>query len=258
MKRVAVVTGASSGIGEAIARELSGRGWRCVLVARREDRLRRLATELDGEPEVCDVGNREAVAAMAERVRSRHPQLHLLVNNAGMPGRAGFSEIDDERLEQLVRVNYLGGVWCLRAFLPALSAAGGSDVVNVVSVAGTVAFAPSGPYSASKHAQLAFSRAVTAELRPRGIRVHTVNPGFVETEGFPQRAVLQSRLFRRLVIEPTDVARHVVHVVENDRRETFVPRIYRLAAIAQAVVPGLVGRAGARSGYRRGGPRIAR
>jgi short-subunit dehydrogenase len=175
-----------------------------------------------------------------------------------MPGRSGFTEIDDERLEQLVRVNYLGGVWCLRAFLPALSAAGGSDVVNVVSVAGTVAFAPSGPYSASKHAQLAFSRAVTAELRPREIRVHTVNPGFVETEGFPQRDVLQSRLFRRLVIDPTDVARHVVHVVENDRRETFVPRIYRLAAIAQAVVPGLVGRAGARSGYRRGGPRIAR
>jgi short-subunit dehydrogenase len=258
MARVAVITGASSGIGEAIARALSGRGWRCVLMARRAERLQALADELDGEAEVCDVGDRAAVEAAAERARSRHPAIHLLVNNAGMPGRAGFADIDDARLEALVRVNYLGGVWCLRAFLPALEAAGGADVVNIVSVAGTVAFAPSGPYSASKHAQLAFSRAVAAELRPRGIRVHTVNPGFVETEGFPQRTVLRNPLLTRLVIEPDAVARHVVDVLEHDRGETFVPRVYRIAAVAQAVAPRLVAWAGARSGYRRKPPTIGR
>jgi uncharacterized protein len=179
--------------------------------------------------------------------------VHLLVNNAGIPGRAGFSEIDADRLEEVLRVNYLGAVWCLRAFLPALEATDRADVVNIVSVAGTVAFAPSGPYSASKHAQLAFSRSVTAELRPRGIRVHTVNPGFVETEGFPQRSVLRSALFRRLVIGPDDVARQVLHVLDHDRRETFVPSWYRLAALAQALAPGLVSRFASRSGYR---PRI--
>ena len=175
-----------------------------------------------------------------------------------LPGRAGFTDIDDERLEALVRVNYLGGVRCLRAFLPALEAAGGADVVNIVSVAGTVAFAPSGPYSASKHAQLAFSRAVAAELRPRGIRVHTVNPGFVETEGFPQRTVLRNPLLTRLVIEPDAVASHVVGVLDHDRRETFVPRVYRLAAVAQALAPRLVAWAGGRSGHRRNTPRIDR
>jgi uncharacterized protein len=221
-----------------------------VLVARREERLRALADEIGGEPEVCDVGDRESVERMAERVRSRYPAIHLLVNNAGIPGRASFTAIDFERLEQLVRVNYLGLVWCLRAFLPALEAAGGADVVNIVSVAGTVAFAPSGPYSASKHAALAFSRSAAADLGPRGIRVHTVNPGFVETEGFPQRTALRSRLFRRLVIEPDDVARHVLHVLDRDKRETFVPRVYRLAALAQALAPGLVARAASRSGYR--------
>ncbi len=125
-----------------------------------------------------------------------------------------------------------------------------SDVVNIVSVAGTVAFAPAGPYSASKHAQLAFSRAATAELRSRGVHVHTVNPGFVETEGFPQATVLRSALMRRLVVGPEHVARHVLKVIERDKRETFVPRWYRLAAVAQALAPGLVARISARAGYR--------
>jgi uncharacterized protein len=248
---VAVVTGASSGIGAAIARALAARGRHVVLLARREDRLRELAEELDGEYEVCDVSRREHVERVAAKVIERHPRIQLLVNNAGIPGRAGFSVIDDERLEQVIRVNYLGSVWCLRAFLPALEAAGRADVVNIVSVAGTVAFAPSGPYSASKHAQLAFSRSTAAELRSRGIHVHTVNPGFVETEGFPQQTALRNALLRRLVVEPEDIAEHVVKVIERDKRETFVPAFYRLAAVAQALAPGLVGRIASRSGYRR-------
>jgi uncharacterized protein len=183
-------------------------------------------------------------------VLERHPRIALLVCSAGIPGRKGFLEIEPDRLEALVDTNYLGGVWCLRAFLPGLAAAGRADVVNIVSVAGTVAFPPSGPYSASKHAQLAFSRATAAELRPRGIRVHTINPGFVETEGFPQRGVLASPL-GRAVIEPEQVARHVLRTIERDRVEAFVPGWYRAFAIFQALAPGLVGRLAARSRYRR-------
>jgi uncharacterized protein len=215
--------------------------------------LRALAEELGGEYEVCDVGNREQVERVAALVMERHPRIGLLVNNAGIPGRAGFVRIDAERLEEVLRVNYLGSVWCLRAFLPALEAAGRSDVVNIVSVAGAVAFPPSGPYSASKHAQLAFSRSTAGELRNRGIRVHTVNPGFVETEGFPQATTLRSGLLRRVVVRPEDVARRVLDAVDRDRREIFVPRWYRAAAIAQAVAPGLVARIAGRSGYFRRG-----
>jgi uncharacterized protein len=199
---------------------------------------------------VCDVGDAQAVERMAEAVRARHPAVHLLVNNAGIPGRRSFTTIDPQLLEEVIRVNYLGSVWCTRALLPALEAGVPSDIVNIVSVAGTVAFAPSGPYSASKHAQLAFSRSLAAELRPRGIRVHTVNPGFVETEGFPQRGVLASRVMRSLVLDPDDVARHVLGVLDHDRRETFVPRVFRFAMLAQALFPSLVGRLAARSGYR--------
>jgi short-subunit dehydrogenase len=221
-----------------------------VLLARREDRLRALADELQAEYEVCDVAEREDVERVAAAVIERHPQIQLLVNNAGIPGRRAFTSIEPDLLEEIVRVNYLGSVWCLRAFLPALEAAGRSDVVNIVSVAGTVATG-SGPYSASKHAQLAFSRIVTTELRPRGIHVHTVNPGFVETEGFPQATVLRSALLRRAVVGPDHVARHVLKTIDHDRRETFVPRWYRLAAIAQALAPGVVARFSGWSGYRR-------
>lgn len=251
--QVAVVTGASSGIGAALARELTRRGWSCVLLARREDRLHALAEELACEYEVCDVADRAAVDEVAARVLERHPRIGLLVNNAGVPARASFLDGDPERIEQVVRTNYLGGVWCLRAFLPGLEAARPSDVVNVVSVAGTVAFPPSGPYSASKHAQLAFSRTTSAALRSRGIRVHTVNPGFVETEGFPQRKVLSSAFFRRTVLDPEDVARHLADRVGEPPRETTIPRWYRWPGVLQAVAPNLVGRLIARRGgmYRR-------
>ena len=242
---LAVVTGGSSGIGAAVARALRRRRWDCVLVARNEERLRPLAEELGAEWELCDVGDRESVERTAAAIVKRHPRVSLLVNNAGVPGRGGFLRTSPERIEEVTRTNYLGGVWCLRAFLPALEAAAPSDVVNVVSVAGTVAAGSGGPYTASKHAQLAFSRSVSAELNPRGIRVHTILPGFVETEGFPQRERFGPRV-SSLVAEPELVAERLLDAVEHNRREVFVPRWYRIAPLAQALAPGLVARVAAR------------
>jgi uncharacterized protein len=255
-RRVAVVTGASSGIGEATARELAGRGWLCVLLARRGDRLEAIARDIRGEWELCDVSDRGAVTEVAARVLERHPAIELLMNNAGVPARGSFLDIDPELVERAVDVNYLGGVWCLRAFRPGLEAGvrggrGRSHVVNLVSVAGTVAFAPAGAYASAKHAQLAFSRSTAALLRGTGIRVLTVLPGFVETEGFPQ-ATLSSRVMRSFVIGPEKVARKIVDAVENGRGgEITIPWFpYRLVSIAQAIVPGVFARFVSGSGYR--------
>ena len=239
---VAVVTGGATGIGAAVARLLTERDWHCVLVGRREDRLQATAEEIDGEFEVCDVGERSEVERMAARIMERHPQVGLLVNNAGVAGRGNFLDMPLERIEELIRINYLGCVWCLRAFLPALEAAAPSHLVNVVSVAGSVAI---GPYSASKHAQLAFSRSVARELRPRGVHVHTVSPGFVHTEGFPQDWLLRGR-FGRVVVGPDYVAERIVRAIERDRAEIFVPSWYRIPALAQALFPGAFGRIRAR------------
>ena len=195
------------------------------------------------------MSSREDVDRAAAAILARHPRIDLLVNNAGIPGRGDFFSLSPERIEAVLRTNYLGGVWCVRALESGLQT--GSHVVNVVSVAGVVAFAPAGPYAASKHAQLAFSRSLASVLGARGVQVHTVLPGFVETEGFPQASVLRSRAFRRAVIGPEVVAKRIVDAVESGKRELFVPRWYRAFALVQALFPGLSARLVARSGYRR-------
>ena len=249
--QVAVVTGGSSGIGAAIARTLAGRGWQLVLLARGEERLAEVAGELGAEQEVCDVADRAEVKRVAAAVRERHPAIRLLVNNAGIPGGGGFLDLEPDQIEKLVRTNYLGSVWCLRAFLPALEAGAPADLVNIASVAGTIAAGHSGPYSASKHAQLAFSRSVGVELAGSGVTVHTVIPGLIDTPGFPNRSRFRTRLLQGLVADPELVADQVVRGIERNRLEQFVPRWYRPAAIVQAAAPGLLARAARASGVRR-------
>lgn len=254
--RVAVVTGASSGIGEATARELARGGWLCIVLARRQERLERLAQEIGGEWEVCDVSDRAQVDDVAARVLERHPRISLLVNNAGVPGRGTFVSTEPETVERVLRTNYLGGVWCSRAYLPGLraaSATGSAHIVNVISVAGTIAFAPAGPYAAAKHAQLAFSRSLAATLRSEGIRVHSVLPGFVETEGFKPRTTLRNPLMRRFVLDSDAVAKAIVKAVEKGKSEITIPWFpYRLVSIVQALFPGLIARLVGSYGYQPG------
>lgn len=255
-ERIAVVTGASSGIGEATARELSRLGWRCVLLARRAERLEAIAAEIGAEWETCDVRDRAQVDEVAARVLARHSAVALLVNNAGVPGRGTFVSTSPETIERVIETNYLGGVWCTRAFMPGLrnaAEAGDAHIVNVVSVAGTIAFAPAGPYAAAKHAQLAFSRSLAATLRSEGIQVHTLLPGFVETEGFTPRSNLRSGIMRRFVLDSDDVARAIVKAVERGRKEMTVPWFpYRPVSIFQALVPGVLARLVGSYGYTRG------
>jgi len=227
--RIAVVSGASSGIGAELVRRLRARGYATVGLSRRD-------SDAD-EHETCDVSDRVQVDAVAARVLERHPAIDLLVCNAGVSGRGGFLTATPERIEGTVRTNYLGSVWLVLAFLPGLGR--GSHVANVVSVAGSFA---AGPYSASKHAQLAFSRSLAVELAPRGVSVHTVSPGFVETPGFPQRERF-GPLGRRFVADPPLVAERLIAAVERGRPEIVVPRWYRPAGWLQSLLPATTARA---------------
>ena len=246
-ERIAVVTGASSGIGEATARVLSARGWKCVLVARRAGVLRDIAAEIGAEVEACDVAERDAVATMTARILERHPAVHLLVNGAGILARGTFVDAPLELVERALAVNYLGGVRMARGLLPGLreaaETAGRAHIVDIASIGGAIVFTPASPYSASKHAQLAFSRSLRAALRDSGVEVHTVLPGFVTTPGFPHPKVFGSWIGRPFVVGPDRVAEAVLSAIERGKAEVVVPWFpYRLGAVAQALLPTLTTR----------------
>jgi short-subunit dehydrogenase len=252
--RVAVVSGASAGIGEATARALAADGWRCVVVARRQKLLERVASEINGVAEPCDVLDRVAVTALGSRLVAEHGSIGMLVNNAGALSRGTIDQVDLDELERVTRLNYLSGVWLTRALLPALlrsAADGDAHIVNVASIGGVIAFPAGAAYSASKHAQVAFSRSLTAALRPSGVRVHTVMPGFVVTEGFPHPRFWETRLGRRFVVGPEAVASAILDAVARGKDEVVVPRFpYGLGPIAQALFPSLTGRVLSLDSYR--------
>ena len=252
--RIAVVTGASSGIGAETARALAARGWRCVLVARRQELLDQLAREIDGVAEVCDLLDRDATCRLGRRLCATYESIGLLVNSAGALSRGTVDRVDLDELEWIVRLNYLSGVWLTQGVLPSLLRAGkerGSHVVNVASIAGVISFPAGGAYSASKHAQVAFSRSLSAALRGRGVSVHTILPGFVVTEGFPHPRFWESWLGRRFVVGPERVAAAIIGAVEKGKYEVTVPWFpYRLAPVAEALFPTLTTRVLALDSYR--------
>lgn len=179
---VAVVTGASSGIGAATARALAGAGFRVVCAARRTDRIEALAAEIGGVAVPCDVTSDEAVAALAE---AAGPQVEVLVNNAG--GAIGLDRIEDSATadwQQMYDVNVLGALRVVRALLPALRAAADAVVVNVGSTAGRGVYAGGAGYAVAKHGLRALSETLRLELNGEPIRVTEIAPGMVRTEEF--------------------------------------------------------------------------
>ena len=180
--RVAVVTGASSGIGAATARALAGAGFRVVCAARRSDRIEELAAGIGGLAVTCDVTSDSDVRALAE---AAGPQVAVLVNNAG--GAIGLDKVEDasaEAWQRMYDVNVLGVLRVTRALLPALRAAADAIVVNVGSTAGQGVYPGGGGYTVAKHGLHALSGTLRLELNGEPIRVTEIAPGMVRTEEF--------------------------------------------------------------------------
>ena len=178
----ALVTGASSGIGEQFARRLADRGHDLVLVARRADRLERLAEELPATVHVlaCDLG--ADAAGLPPRVAELGVDVDLLVNNAGFGTHGRFAEIDEGRDAEMVRVNCEAVVTLTRAFLPAMIERGRGGVIVVASTAGMQPLPYEATYAATKAFALNLTDALHTELRGTGVKAMSVNPGPVPTE----------------------------------------------------------------------------
>ena len=185
--RVAAVTGASSGIGEATALALARAGVAVALTARREDRLRELAERIEEEggrahAHPADLGDERQARGFVEATYEHLGRLDVLVNNAGLMLLGPIEGADTEGWRRMVEVNCLGLLYCTHAALPIMREQGSGHIVNLSSVAGRFARTGAGVYNLTKFGVNAFSESLRQELVPHRIRVTVVEPGFVDTE----------------------------------------------------------------------------
>lgn len=220
-----VVTGASSGIGEASSLAFAKAGARVVLAARRTQRLDAIVDRIERSggralAATCDVTEPDQLRTLRAVTEQAFGPTDVLVNSAGMRGGGEFAKLDYERIEEHVRLNVLGVLYGTRAFLPGMLARGKGHVVNIGSLAGRFATPGNAIYGATKHAVVAFSEAMNYETEGRNVHVTSVNPGFVDTEGFPQ-----GDLPNWAVLKMRTVTDAIVKVVREDiAPEYSVPR----------------------------------
>jgi NADP-dependent 3-hydroxy acid dehydrogenase YdfG len=235
--KVAVITGASSGIGEATARALVAAGYRVALLARRVDRIDELAAEL-GDSALAieaDVTDRDSLIAAAERVQTELGGADILVNNAGLMLLGPFSSGQRDDYRRMVETNLLGAITTTEVFLDQLRN-GGGDLINISSVAGRTARPTNGVYAATKWGINGWSESLRQELQPE-IRVTVIEPGAVATELATHITHDQTRkateaFVQELAIRPEDIAEVILFALSRPRRMTLNEILVRPTAQA--------------------------
>lgn len=222
----ALVTGASSGIGAAIARELASRGHAVTLVARRKERLDSLATELTAEHGVtatalaCDLADPADRDRLADELRERGRAVEVLVNNAGFGSHAPFASSDRSRTTGMVRVNVEAVVDLTGRYLPGMSERGRGAIINIASVGAFQPLPGSATYAATKAFVLSFSEAIHTEQRGSGVTVTAVCPGPVKTEFTDVSGIsgVEDETPDLIWMTAEEVARHAVEGAEHGKR----------------------------------------
>jgi short-subunit dehydrogenase len=237
---VVLVTGASSGIGEATALLLARRKARLALCARRIDRLNAVAERCRraGATEVvvrkADVSRPAEARSFVSAALQAYDRVDVLVNNAGWGWKGHLARMPEEEAQALVNTNLMGTLWVTQAALPSMLAAGSGVVINVASVVGFRAAPYSALYSASKYGVVGMSHALRGELSGTGVKVSVVYPGTTETEFFKGK-----RAEGPIVHAADHVARAIVRTVRWPRRDVIILP-YRLGLIAEPIFGGLV------------------
>ena len=245
--KVVIVTGASSGIGEAAAREFARNGSKVVLAARSESKLSKIVVEIKAERgEACyvktDVSKEEECKRLVETAVSKYGSVHILINNAGVSMRAVFDDVDLSVLRRLMDVNFWGTVYCTKYALPYLVANKGS-LVGVSSVAGFHGLPGRTGYSASKFAIHGFLETLRIENLKRGLHVMIIAPGFTSTEirihaltadGSEQG---ESPKEEEKLMSPEYVAKWILKGIRKKKRNKLLTWDGRLTALLQRIIP---------------------
>ena len=219
MSNIAIITGAGSGVGQAVAIELAERGWQIAILGRRRETLDQTAELCTGGevmPIVCNVADGADVAAMADDVRNAFGPPAVLVNSAGtnVPVRS-FAHVSTADFKELIDVNLTGAFLCSRAVLPDMRTAGRGTIVNIGSDAGIIGNTVSGPaYIASKFGLRGLTQAINAEERGHGIRACAIQPGPIDTPLLLKRPTPISAEARAKMLTANDVARCVMLAIE--------------------------------------------
>jgi short-subunit dehydrogenase len=225
--RIALVTGASSGIGAATARALAARGVTVGIIARRSERLAEVLEACrshapDSRSWVADLSVPAGAALLAEEAWETFGRLDVLVNNAGIPMRRPVTRISLEEVERVMRVNYLSPVAMTLAVLPRMIERGSGTIVNVSSLGGRLGITTEAAYSASKFALCGFSEAMAADLDGTGVKVRLVLPGAIDTEIWDQPG--NDPAFYAGPLTPADeVANGIVEAIDSDHFEHYLP-----------------------------------
>ncbi len=219
---VAIVTGASKGIGKAIALALAKEGARIAISARNQDSLRQVADTITVRGGEClaftgDMASESSVAEFIDATVTRFGRLDILVNNAGIGNFRRIADMPTEEWDAMFNLNVRGMFLATREAIPHLRRSGDSFVVNIASLAGKNAFVGGGGYAATKHAVLAFSRCLMLEERNNGIHVVAVCPGSVNTAFFDSHQDISRARIENMLL-PEDVAASVVHAIRMPGR----------------------------------------
>ncbi len=244
----ALVTGASSGIGRAMALRLAGEGARLSLVARRRELLEEVADEAravgaEARVRVCDVADRPAAEPVAEEAVAGLGPDDLLVNNAGYGRHCRFVDHEVEDIERMLRVNTLGSIYLTKALLPAMLEARRGWIVFVASVAGKIASPDESVYAASKFAVVGLASALGLEVEEAGVHVLTVCPGVIRTPFFDDEALSRMPpVALRQMVEPEKLVDAIRKALAEGRHELTYPRGIAAGYAVQAFAPSFMRR----------------
>lgn len=242
--QVVLITGASNGIGRRLALDLAARGAVVVGCGRSIARLREVLIEVRRtSPRSvmigCDVGDAEQVRGMITKVLADYGRIDILVNNAGIGMRQPFAEMPVAAVEEIMRTNFLGAVYCARAVLPSMIARGSGHIVNVSSGAGRIGTLNMAGYCASKFALNGWSESLYQELKPLGVKVSIICPGPVRTDFNRDFRESEPKAPPNLMMTSEAVSQAIIRAIENNKFETIVPRWLALLCLAQRLAPGL-------------------
>ena len=244
--KVVVITGASSGIGEAAALKFSKKGAKIVLVARRKDKLLEVENKIKEFSQStlvcqCDVSNKEEVNLMSKIVLDKFGRIDILVNNAGFVIYGKVNELTSEEIVSQMETNYFGMIYCTKAFLPQMLKQHSGHIVNVASVGASFSVPGVSSYCATKFAMLGFSEGLRHELYGTGVGLTVVSPIMVRTPLFEHPSFANfSKFSTGISLSSETVAKTIIKASNSSRLEIVVPTVARAAIWFKQTFPFLI------------------